>query len=97
MIGINNMIRFYINYYKLGKIQAAAGDYNLRFSESNGRGADGKRVYGFYELSDICPNSYRNVSKCWSIDEAYAVLKTRGDFSHIKIEGINRDGYSLFK
>lgn len=83
------MISFYINYYKLNKIQAAAGDYNLRFSESNGRGADGKRLYGFYELSE---NHYRNVSRGWSIAEAYAVLKTRGDFSHIKKEGINRGG-----
>ena len=91
------MIRFYINYYKLGKIQAAADDYKLRFSESNGRGADGERVYGFYELSDISPDYYKNVSRCWSIDEAYAVLKTRGDFSHIKREGINRGDYSPFE
>lgn len=83
------MISFYINNYKLGKIRAAAGDYNLRFSESNGRGADGKRLYGFYELSE---NHYRNVSSGWSIAEAYAVLKTRGDFSHIKREGSNRGG-----
>lgn len=83
------MISFYINYYKLNKIQAAAGDYNLRFSESNGRGADRERLYGFYELSE---NYYNNVSRGWSIAEAYAVLKTRGDFSHIKKEGINRGG-----
>lgn len=91
------MISFYINYYKLGKINAAAGDYNLRFSESNGRGADGKRLYGFYELSDISPNYYKNVSRGWSIDEAYAVLKTRGDFSYIKKEGINRKDNSYLK
>lgn len=87
------MISFYINNYKLGKIQAAAGDYNLRFNESNGRGADGKRLYGFYELSE---NYYINVSRGWSIAEAYAVLKIRGDFSHIKKEGSNR-GCGLFK
>ena len=83
------MISFYINNYKLRKIQAASGDYNLRFTESNGRGADGKRLYGFYELSE---NHYRNVSRDWSIAEAYNVLKKRGDFSHIKREGSNRGG-----
>jgi hypothetical protein len=88
------MISFYIDNYKLGKIRTAAHEHKLRFSESNGRGADGKRVYGFYELSDISPDYYRNVSKSWSIDEAYAVLKTRGDFSHIKKEGEHRGDYS---
>ena len=88
------MISFYIDNYKLGKVCSAAYEYNLRFRESNGRGADGKRVYGFYELSDTFPNNYKNVSKNWSIAEAYAVLKTRGDFSHIKKEGTHRGDYS---
>ena len=87
------MISFCINYYKLSKIQAAAGDYNLRFGESNGRGTDSKRLYGFYKLSE---NHYRNVSRGWSIAEAYAVLNTRGDFSHIRREGTNRAD-SLFE
>lgn len=87
------MISFYINNYKLGKIRAAALDYKLSFNESNGRGADGKRLYGFYELS---VNDHINVSKGWSIAEAYAVLKIRGDFSHIKKEGINREDSNPF-
>ena len=91
------MIRFFIDNYKLRKVDLAAYEYKLRFSESNGRGADGKRVYGFYELIDASPNYYKNVSKCWSIDEAYAVLKTRGDFSHIKKEGVNRGDYTSFE
>lgn len=94
------MISFYINYYRLGKISAAADDYNLRFSESNERGADGNRLYGFYELlenSGSYYNQYTNVSRGWSIAEAYAVLKTRGNYSHIKREGINRESNSPFK
>ena len=91
------MISFYIDNYKLGKIRAAADDYNLRFNESSSRGADGKYVYGFYELLDNSSsyyNQYTNVSRGWSIAEAYAVLKTRGDFSHIKKEGGHRGDYS---
>jgi|26BtaG_2_1085354.scaffolds.fasta_scaffold03835_4 hypothetical protein len=91
------MISFYIDNYKLRKIRVAADDYKLLFRESNSRGADGKYVYGFYELladSSSYYNQYTNVSRGWSIDEAYAVLKTRGDFSHIKKEGSNRGDYS---
>jgi hypothetical protein len=91
------MISFYIDNYKLRKIRAAADDYNLLFNESSSRGADGKYVYGFYELladSSSYYHQYKNVSRGWSIAEAYAVLKTRGDFSHIKKEGSNRGDYS---
>lgn len=91
------MISFYIDSYKLRKIRAAADDYRLLFRESNSRGADGKYVYGFYEViadSSSYYTQYTNVSRGWSIDEAYAVLKTRGNFSHIKKEGSNRGDYS---
>ena len=90
------MISFYIDNYKLRKIRAAADDYNLRFNESSSRGADGKYVYGFYELLENTGSyyhQYTNVSRGWSIAEAYAVLKTRGNFAHIKKEGKNRGDY----
>ena len=91
------MISFYIDNYKLSKIRIAADDCNLLFNESSSRGADGKYVYGFYELlenTDSYYQQYTNVSRGWSIAEAYAVLKTRGDFLHIKKEGRNRGDYT---
>ena len=90
------MISFYIDNYKLRKIRIAADECKLLFNESSSRGADGKYVYGFYELLENTGSyyhQYTNVSRGWSIAEAYAVLKTRGNFAHIKKEGRNRGDY----
>lgn len=86
------MIAFYMNSYKVKKIDEAAYEYGLTFLETNGRGADGNRRYAFFELTG--PLSYvpTPVSSYWSPAEAYAVLKNRGNFSHIKREGSNRRG-----
>ncbi len=84
------MISFYINYYKVKKVNEAAYKDGLKFLEINGIGADGKRMYAFFELLSPLSYSRSPVSSNWSPAEAYAVLKTRGNFSHVKAEGSSR-------
>ena len=91
------MIAFYINRYKVKKIDEAAYEDGLTFLETNGRGADGNRMYAFFELTGPLSYIHTPVSSYWSPAEAYAVLKRRGDFSHIKTERINRENNSLFE
>lgn len=85
------MISFYIDYYKVKKVEEAAYKAGLTFRQVNARGADGKRMYAFFELLGELSHSRTPISKYWSPAEAYAVLKRRGNFSHIKREGANRD------
>lgn len=90
------MISFYVDRYKVQKINEAAYKNGLTFLQVNACGADGKQMYAFFAI--ISPLSHNSIpiSKYWSPAEAYAVLKRRGDFSHIKTEGSNRENNSLF-
>lgn len=88
------MITFYIDRYKVQKINEAAYEDGLTFLEINGRGADGKCMYAFFEMLSPLTHSHSPISKYWSPAEAYTVLKRRGNFSHIKSEGINRENNS---
>lgn len=82
------MISFYIDYYKSKAVRQAAWDYDLDFLQSNERGKDGKNLYGFYEKTEY--RGVINISSGWTVKEAYKVLKTAGDFSHIKNGSIIR-------
>lgn len=84
------MISFYIDRYKVQKIDEAAYKDGLTFREVNGRGADGKHMYAFFEMLSPLSHSRSPVSVYWSPAEAYAVLKRCGNFSHIKEEGLHR-------
>lgn len=91
------MISFYLDRYKVQKVDEAAYKDNLTFREVRGRGADGKRMYAFFEMLSPLSHSLSPVSRYWSPAEAYAVLKRCGDFSHIKQEGTHRENNSPFK
>ena len=91
------MISFYLDRYKVQKVDEAAYKDNLTFREVRGRGADGKYMYAFFEMLSPLSHSLSPVSRYWSPAEAYAVLKRCGDFSHIKQEGIHRENNSPFK
>lgn len=91
------MISFYIDRYKVQKVNQVAYKDGLTFLKINGRGADGKHMYAFFEMISPLSHNYSPISKYWSPAEAYAVLKRRGDFSHIKREGINRENNNLFE
>lgn len=84
------MISFYIDYYKVRKVNDAAYKDGLTFREISGRGADGKYMYAFFEVLSPLSHSRHPVSVYWSPAEAYAVLKRCGNFSHIKEEGLHR-------
>lgn len=86
------MFSFYIDRYKVQKVDEAAYKDGLTFLQTNGRGADGKRTYAFFEVLSPLTHNSTPVSRRWSPAEAYAVLKTRGNFSHIKREGVSRGG-----
>lgn len=84
------MISFYLDYYKVRKVNEAAYKDGLTFLEVNGRGADGKYMYAFFEMISPLSHSRMPVSVNWSPAEAYAVLKRCGNFAHIKEEGVCR-------
>lgn len=83
------MISFYVDRYKVQKVDEAAYKDGLTFLQINARGADGKHMYAFFEMISPLSHSSIPISKYWSPAEAYAVLKRRGDFSHIKTENNN--------
>ncbi len=91
------MISFYVDRYKVQKVDEAAYKNGLKFLQINARGADGKHMYAFFEVISPLSHSSVPINKYWSPAEAYAVLKRRGNFSHIKTQGINREDNSLFE
>lgn len=57
------MISFYVDRYKVQKVDEAAYKDGLTFREVNGRRADGKHMYAFFEILSPLSHSLPSVSR----------------------------------